>query len=104
MTGRPFFKVITRDTLIDKRLTVGELKQALAQVERLSFMEWPHTDWSVAAIEVTHQEWHRQKMSGERFRTIFRIHQEQKEIHIVAILARDENTYSEIVRRLYLNE
>lgn len=67
-------------------------------------MEWPNTDWTVAAIEITNREWHRQKLPGERFRTIFRIHREQKEIIVIAIVERDENTYAKVVRRLYLNE
>ena len=34
--NNPCFKIIGKDTLIDKRLIVGELKQALEQIERLS--------------------------------------------------------------------
>lgn len=103
MTNDPKFRVITQDTVIDKRLTIAELKQALGEVERIAALEWPQVDWTVSPIHLTHGEWHRQKVVGEQFRTILRIDRETREIIVIAVLVRDDDTYERVVRRLYLS-
>ena len=100
---QPYFKVDTEDALVDKRLSEDEVKQALKELERLSFMQMPHSDWTVRPIDVTNKEWHRQKLPDANWRNILVLKLNEKTITLKAILYRDDNTYR-IVRKLYLSE
>lgn len=94
------FAVDTSETVIDTRLSKEEISQALDEVHRISQLDFPITDWSVESIKVTNNEWHRQKIPGERWRSVLVIQQVGKTIIVHAILARDDNTYK-VVERLY---
>lgn len=94
------FTVDISETVIDTRLSKEEISQALDEVHRIAQLDFPNTDWSVQAIKVTNDEWHRQKILGERWRNIVVIRQVGKTIIVHAILVRDDNTYK-IVEQLY---
>jgi hypothetical protein len=97
-----YYEVLGREPLmVDNRLTKANIKQALDEIERLSFLRMPNADWTVSPIKVTNSEWYRQKIEGEVFRTIFEIDFHRKQLVIIAILMRDNDTYEVTVRRLY---
>jgi hypothetical protein len=104
MMNEPVFKIIQEETVVDRRLSKEEIRLALQEIKRLSFMEWPNADATVLPIEITNNEWHRQKIPGERFRSIFKIVRESREITLLAILVRDKDTYAVVVKRLYIEE
>lgn len=99
----PVFTIEGREpVVVDRRLTKAEIKLALDEIERLSFKKWPNAHISVEGIRSTNYEWHRQKIPGHRFRTIFQINRSLMKIIIIAILVRTDSTYDETVRKLYL--
>lgn len=94
------FTVDISETVIDTRLSKEEISQVLDEVHRIAQLEFPNTDWSVESIRLTNDEWHRQKIPGERWRNIVVIQQVGKTIIVHAILVRDGNTYK-LVEQLY---
>jgi hypothetical protein len=104
MLDEPLFKIEFADVRIDRRLSNAEIEKALAEIEHLSFIPIPLSDWTIAPIDSTNREWHRQKLPDERFRSILKIDMKRKVIFVRAILVREDNTYSTIVRKFYLDE
>jgi hypothetical protein len=94
------FLVNTDETLVDLRLSKGEVERSLEEVTRIANLPFPFADATVEPIQLTNGEWYRQKLPDESWRTIIAISVSEKEIIVHAILLRDENTYS-LVRQLY---
>lgn len=61
----------------------------------------PKLDVSLEHIRLTAGFWHRQKIIGENWRNILYIDDEKREITLFAILFREDETYTGIVRRLW---
>lgn len=104
MPNEPVFAVDLKNVLVDKQLSKEEIRRALNEIERVSFLEFPHADGTIEPIDITNTEWYRQKPLYARFRSILKIDYDEKMIFVKAILVKNDETYEKIVWKLYLED
>ena len=96
MSLEPKIKARIRRLQVLERLSADEIAWALREVQRLSTLEWPTADPTVAPIDCTGGQWYRQRPDKAPFRTILSIQRDTHQIVVEAVLRRDKTTYERV--------
>ena len=88
-------------THISEEISDADLQTVFDELKRIGQLENPRLDSSVEPIRLTNGVWHRMKQTGQRWRAIIYVDKKAQEITLLAVLIREDDTYSKTVRELW---